>query len=266
MSYKYYDQKGEHLHELDGKPLIGTSTALQVLSKPLTWWAAELAAVSALESGQHIPTIREEYEAACAEDDKKKAIDLLQKKYPAFKAARFAHFEKKNTAADKGTDMHEQLEKYVKLCISDNKGVPFDDVAYPDARVEMFGKWAKGNVKKFLVSEGHCYSTRLWTGGITDCIAELNDGKLAIIDFKSSKEAYQSQFFQCGGYDIEASENGLYDKDGTFLFKLEKPIDVYIVFPFGAKKVEPALFYDTKTAQQAFEACVVLTKIINQNG
>src|SRR5437899_1811597 len=41
--YRFHDKDGEHLHTLDGKPLIGTSTAIRVLNKPLTWWAAGMA-------------------------------------------------------------------------------------------------------------------------------------------------------------------------------------------------------------------------------
>ena len=45
--YRFIDENGKHLHTLDGIPLIGTSTAVQVLGKGgLTWWAAELAAVA----------------------------------------------------------------------------------------------------------------------------------------------------------------------------------------------------------------------------
>jgi len=45
--YRFLDSKNEHLHQLnvngEWKPLIGTTTALNVLSKPLTYWAAGLA-------------------------------------------------------------------------------------------------------------------------------------------------------------------------------------------------------------------------------
>src|SRR5258708_4411153 len=41
MIYKF--DKENHLHSLDGKPLIGTSTVVGVVSKPLTWWASGLA-------------------------------------------------------------------------------------------------------------------------------------------------------------------------------------------------------------------------------
>src|ERR1035437_4766288 len=43
MQYKFINEKGEHRHELDGAPLIGTSSVSSVLSKPLTYWASGLA-------------------------------------------------------------------------------------------------------------------------------------------------------------------------------------------------------------------------------
>ena len=124
--YKFIDSLNEwgkpsHIHTLNGKYLNGTSTVLQVLSKPLTFWAAETAAVECLEAGARIPTIREEYLLACAHPDKKKAIDALQIKYPIFKKARFAHFADKNEKAEKGTDLHEILERFCRAEIRRQK-------------------------------------------------------------------------------------------------------------------------------------------------
>ena len=38
--YRYIDENKAHLHLLDEKPLLGTTTCLGILDKPLTWWAA----------------------------------------------------------------------------------------------------------------------------------------------------------------------------------------------------------------------------------
>ena len=59
------------------------------------------------------------------------------------------------------------------------------------------------HVEQFLLSEAHCYSERLWVGGITDCVARMKNGKLAVIDFKSSKDAYYGQFVQVAGYALQ---------------------------------------------------------------
>ena len=37
---RYAFNEQDHIPALDGKPLMGTSTVVGVLSKPLTWWAA----------------------------------------------------------------------------------------------------------------------------------------------------------------------------------------------------------------------------------
>ncbi len=74
MKYKYYDEKGEHLHTLDDRPLIGTSTALKVLAKPLTWWASGLACAELgwLNSKTNPDNIRLE-----KADDKLKEISVM---------------------------------------------------------------------------------------------------------------------------------------------------------------------------------------------
>src|SRR4051812_33500370 len=119
MEYKFIDEKREHLHTLDGKPLIGTSTICGIIGKDgaLAWWAAELAAVDALSTDTFYPSLREEFEVVKKIADykeRKGGMDALQRKYAAFKAARFAHYNAKNEAAEKGTDLHAELEEYVK--------------------------------------------------------------------------------------------------------------------------------------------------------
>src|ERR1044071_7674045 len=38
--YRFIDEGGQHLHTLDGKPLLGTSTVVDVLGKPLAYYAS----------------------------------------------------------------------------------------------------------------------------------------------------------------------------------------------------------------------------------
>lgn len=266
--YKYTDEKKAHLHTLDGKPLIGTSTAMGVIAKNLVWWAAELSAVVCLEAGEKIVGIREEYLAAASSPDKKKMIDALQKKYPIFKEARFAHYNDKNTKAEAGTDMHAELEEYVKMCIEKNEGKPVETEAGGAKAVQLFSKWSVKNVEKFIASEGHCYSEELWLGGITDCVALLKDGSYAIIDFKSSKEAFASQFFQIGGYDVEITENGIFDADGNLIWKLPegKEFTKHIVIPFGAENPEPVIDESYIRNREAFKHALGLYKIMLSMG
>lgn len=257
--YRFLDENKEHLHQLlinnNWKPLTGTSSVTDILAKNLTWWAAELAAVECLEAGEKIPTIREEYLAAATSKDKKKAIDELQIKYPIFKTARFAHYGTKNKAAELGKKRHEECEKYILAQI---KNEPIE----PHESIISFAEWSKKNVKRFLWSEMHCYSEKLWLGGITDCGVELNNGETGIIDFKSSKEAYPNQYFQIAGYDLQISENGGFTADGDKILEPLK-VDFYAVLPFGAENPLPVARYDTAKNQEAFKCMLTLYRQIN---
>lgn len=254
MNYKF--DTTEHLHLLDGKPLTGTSSVGNVLAKNLTWWAAELSAIECLETGEKIETIREEYLSACNSGDKKKGIDALQKKYPIFKKARFAHFDKKNKTAEEGTDLHAELEDYVKTMMRLKPGREWD------SKIKPFMLWASENIDEFLASEAHCYESNLFVGGITDCVARLKDGSLAVIDFKSSKEVYKNHAIQAGGYAIQIDANGLFSEDGEHNKKLDGPIDVLVIVPFGADKIVPKVFRDIETYKQAFRSAVVLYRLM----
>ena len=101
--------------------------------------------------------------------------------------------------------------------------------------------WSNKNVKKFIASEAHCYSEKLWVGGIFDALAELNNGELAIIDFKSSRDVYPSQFLQSSLYAIQVEENGLFSEDGKHNKKIKKKISQLIIVPFGTDKVVPVV-------------------------
>lgn len=259
---KYEFNNKEHLHLLDGKPLTGTSSVGNVLAKNLVWWSAELSAVECLEIGEKIPTIREEYETACKSSDKKKAIDALQKKYPIFKKARFAHFDKKNKTAKEGTDLHAELERYVKHVMKTGDDTGPLDMA---KQIIPFVEWTQKNVKKFIASEAHCFDEELWVGGITDCVAELNDGKLAIIDFKSAKEVYTNHLIQASGYAIQIEKNGLFSEDGEHSKKLEGKIEALIVVPFGAEIIIPEVKYDVEAYKQGFRNCVGLYRLLGMD-
>ena len=272
--YKF--DKENHVHSLDGKALMGTSTVVGVLAKPLTWWAAGLAVtelgwVKAVKiTDRPKPTVEaiEENRILRLNSARfaKLAISLLTDEdyLKLLDQAYRAHADNLTKTADKGIDRHAALETYIKWCIREHDGIP-KEALFTDS-VEIFYAWAKGNIKRFLVSEGYCYSERLWTGGVCDLLFEDFQGRLGIMDFKSSKEAYLSQFFQIAGYDIAASENGFFDADGNRIYKFCGPAGYYGVLPFRMMHPEPQFHHDTKSARSGFEAAVTLHKIVNEEG
>lgn len=257
--YRY--DKEEHVHLLDGRPLIGTSSMSSVLSKPgLTYWAAGLAlepfgwtnkgnakkgwtpkflriASALVERGRIALLSDEEY------------LNLLDEAYAA-------HTKTLKKSATAGTDMHAVMERYVKACIETNGGAPIHGVT-EDPKLKLFVEWSMKNVKRFLWSEINCYSRELWLGGISDCGYQDMEGKTVILDFKSSKEVYLSQFWQCIGYAIQIEENGGFSENGDKIIEPIK-IDYVAVLPFGMETPEVQFNYDMAGGKDAIKAMLLL--------
>lgn len=257
MARYTFDSK-EHLHTLDGKPLTGTSTVMEIVAKPLTWWAA----------GEAVKTLgwtpKTEYVNGKPRSlPKEKRIEVALDRWSEIKEhvenpsdmeldnsgeawlyyldkAYEAHSKSLQKSAGKGKDLHSLLEKYVKYSIEKNERVPAN---VKSADIQDFIDWANENVEKFLWSEMHTYSEVNWLGGITDAGAILKNGRTAIIDFKSSKAAYPTQFWQIAGYDIQVGETGGFDSAGNQIMEPVK-IDAHIVIPFGAPTFEAVIKYD----------------------
>src|SRR3990167_4862992 len=206
---KYQFDLEKHLHSLGERPLTGTSSVGSLLAKPLTWWASGMAGgkfgwLNPKKAGD------DEMMITCLtrfldikELDNDECLNLRDETYRA-------HNKRKNEAAEEGINLHAELEKYVKSQMGIMQEMSLELLP----RLQSFMVWAKVNVKRFLYSEAHCYSERLWVGGITDAGAEMNDGRIAVIDFKSSREAYPNQFVQAAGYALQIDENGLFDASG----------------------------------------------------
>jgi len=273
---KYSFDKKEHLHTFDGKPLTGTSTVMSVISKPLTWWASGKAVECLgwtkpdyekkngypvkVDGKLIVKNEKERFEKASEALEIIKTMDteiyleLLDRAYKN-------HKESLDSSADKGTDLHTELEGYVKKCLENEGKV---GTFQGTARAFPFVEWARKNVKKFLWSEMHCFDEVLWIGGICDCGVELNDGNIGVVDFKSAKEAYNTHFFQIAGYDLQITKNGGYTSDGEKIFTLEKPITKHIVVPFGAKEPYVVSLDTVEEHKEAFKAALTLYRIMNK--
>lgn len=249
-----------HIHTYLDKPLLGTSTVVGVIAKPLTWWASGLAVAKLgwISKGNAIKgwTPKELRIATAASKlfeiqgySAEQYLGLLDEAYAA-------HSKKLTSSAKEGTDLHAELERFVKNTMANRMSV-YDDKIMP------FISWVNENVEKFLWSEIYCYSEKLWVGGISDCGVLLKNGKQGIIDFKSSKESYVSQFIQCAGYDIEISENGGFNAEGYAMFGLEKPLDFYAIVPFGASEFTVDIRYNVEELKKGFESAVDLYKLTN---
>lgn len=200
----------EHVHLFNGEPLYGTSTIIKDVMPPfLAKWGAQC------------------------------AVDFLKDNPGQYEKAVSAWSKVRDTAATKGTDMHAVLEGYVNTCITENKGIPLAHSVNETPQLSAFVDWSMISVKQFVFAEKYTYSKELWTGGIVDCFAEMSDGAFAVIDFKSSKEAYFNQFAQVAGYALQLTETGYGNEDGSNWATLTTPITRLIIVPFGAPKLAP---------------------------
>jgi hypothetical protein len=261
---KYLFNDKEHVHLLDDKPLIGTSTACKIISKPLTWWASGMA-VATLGWKNSKLMVNGKYKTVPAQERLDHAAKFfeelkgytLEQYINKLDEAYGAHNVRLKDAAADGTDLHAELEKYVKNQIAARELGTKDTTKYPDV-IKPFVEWAKVNVDHFLFSEIHCYSEKYWLGGIVDAGAVLKDGARVVIDFKSAKAAYFDHFIQIALYDIQLMENGGFDKNGKQLMKFAQPFDRYLVVPFGSVPLEIKERYDIKEFREAAIAAVTL--------
>ncbi len=264
MTYAFDNEN--HVHTLDGKALTGTSSIGDVLAKPLTWWASGLAVgklgwihPEVKQNGRVVSKVPLETRLKASGDVQSiikgmtplEYLDLLDEAYKA-------HSVKLKDTAQDGTDLHAELERFVKWKMGLSKKL----LEQFDPKINPFIEWADENVKRFLWSEAHCFDEILFVGGISDCGVELNDGTYAVIDFKSSKDAYPVQFIQCAGYAIQIEKNGLWSEKGTANKKFEHKIESLIIVPFGAKEVKPVIRKDVDNCKSAFISCVDLYRFL----
>lgn len=260
--YKFISEGRKHLHTLDGKPLVGGSTAKGIVGKgeALMQWYADMAAVSALSLP--VQDIKAEYEAAQKLTDKiarAKAKKALDEKYPNYALARKAAVLSRDQSAETGTLRHGALEEWIGACVKKG-GTPDPSITY-DATIEKFVEWSTLNVSKFYFAETYCYHESLWMGGIGDIGLQLKDGRRLVGDHKSSKEAYQDQFLQCAIYDVLLNHSGGLDADGNKLFDWELA-DGYVVFPFRSEPFTPEFRWNADEFRRGVESVAQLYKLI----
>ena len=244
-----------HLHVLDGKPLTGVTTILGVIAKPaLIQWSAD-------EAVKYLGWFNEKY---CT--DKEKALEEFSEKwtheisklggsefYQMLCDARVQHAKRKKDAGTVGTDVHAEIEKYVKLMIQDQDGQAMQMNGYDNPLVEKFVKWAVENKLKFLESEKHVYSKELWVGGIADLLL-MKDGRKFIADIKTASAIYPEHFYQMSAYQLCLEEMGIAkDVVGSIVIRCGKD-----------GSFETAEHFDYETDKKAFLGALDIYRI-NEN-
>lgn len=234
-----------HAYTLDGKPMIGVTSVLSVINKPmLIQWSANMACDEIEDYVKYDLSERIPAETVCQ--------NLLTH---VIKSARTAHRKKKEAAGQAGTDVHAIIEEIIKKSIGDSSW----DMSFAssgneviDSQVRHFLTWAKDKNVKFLASELRMYSKKLFCAGTADFICEI-DGKLYVGDVKTSSGIYPEHFIQASAYAHMAREMGLYqDFHGVIIVNVPKT---------GGLNVKEN--YDLKGNFNSFKAALTLHKHLN---
>lgn len=196
--------KEKHYYELDGKRLYGITNVLGVIAKPaLIQWAANEAVKYMEENFPSIDTLMKDAHAL----------------KDVFAKAKSAHRRKKEDAATKGHNIHEEVENLIKEAIKKNGGIIAIEKS-ENPQIQKFLEWATGI--KFLASEKKMYSETHWIAGTVDMVFE-KDGKTYIGDVKTYSGIYdRTPFFQCAGYALMLQEMEDLDAQGYCIVRLGK--------------------------------------------
>ncbi len=184
-------RNGKHQYFLNGVWVPGVTSVSGVLPKDfLAPWASKMAC----------ETLAIHWQAgkAYTEDEIK---DLLF-------MAKGAWQRKKTAAAEKGTTAHEIIEAYIKT-----KVVPTLPELTPEQKevkncVDNFLKWEADNKVEWLLVEQFVGSEKYQFAGQLDAVAIVN-GKLCLVDFKTSNQIGMDFYLQTIGYQIALEEMGL---------------------------------------------------------
>lgn len=205
-----------HSYFMDGKPMTGVTTILQVIGKPLTWWAAGKALE---ELGWTNPKfIKREEGIKIAGKARKNFFITNEQYYDWLQDCYRAHDRVKKEAGEHGTDLHALAEDYVKTCIEANEGKPLS--TYPQ-EIAKFVEWAVKENVRFVKSEEKVYSKEKWYAGTMDLVLE-KDGKLYIADIKTGKDIYPEYFYQMAAYRFAWQEMGNKHLSGAIVVRMGK--------------------------------------------
>jgi len=109
------------------------------------------------------------------------------------------HSVKKKEAGDIGTAIHELVSKWIK---KEKYDIPDDDRVRNG--FNAFLEFQRQQKIKWLVSEeivGYLADEKILFAGIADAVAKIN-GKLVLVDFKSSNGLYDEHYFQTAAYQM----------------------------------------------------------------
>lgn len=251
------DKPSRHMYYVDGKRVSGVTTIIGVKDKSMALipWALE-------EAAKHLlPFV----------DKKLDAQELV--------TACFASEQSKNRAADIGTETHAWCEGYINAQLGKGEVPEMPENKAVQIGVNAFLDWEAAHQVVFHSSERLIFSKKHCYVGTMDIEATV-DGKLCLIDLKTSNGLYNTVRMQTAAYvKADEEESGkVYqgrwairlaketeaeylerlaekNKIKALLGKKEKMAEAYL--PFEAKFLDDTMM-DIEEDFKAFLACQTL--------
>ena len=181
-----------HTYTYLGQLLPGVTTITGVRQKEfLKWWTVKMAV-------EYLKEKQDEIKKATPEQ----FLDILGE-------AKRAHVRSADTAKDYGKEAHEWIEVYIKSRILDRDmtgEIPQADEVLN--AINAFLGWERAHEVRWLASEVVIASVKHQFAGTLDALAEV-DGKLSLVDFKTSNQIGDDYFLQTAGYQIALEELGV---------------------------------------------------------
>lgn len=194
----------KHTYEANGKIVFGVTSITGILDKPaLLWWVNKV----------DVEYLEKELKMGMVIDELVKSKLLTGIK---------GLFRKRSgEAADIGTMVHKYLEEYINAGIAGNPLPPMPHNEHIRKAIEAFLVWCKENKVKFVSAERKIYSKKHKYAGTLDALGHVN-GKLSIIDFKTSKGIYDDMFVQTSAYAKAVSEEDGVDIKDCYIVRVPK--------------------------------------------
>lgn len=216
--------------------LIGTTTITGTLDKSgaISWWAVRVALerLGYYDANDIRKKIKnpERFEAMIKErhDLLAQTLETIksltpEKYYEMLYEAQRVPNQKKSEAAQIGKQAHEFCENWINWKMGTPGFVepvlPTDPIVY-NAVSAFLGLVKEHNIT-FLASEKIVYSKKYGFVGTMDCKAII-DGKLALVDFKTSNGIYSSFYYQTAAYLMADAEETKDKYDTRWVFRFSK--------------------------------------------
>lgn len=200
-----------------GREYMGVTTYLSVIAKPpLIDWAAKL--------------------------EREKVLEYLEAGLP-LPEARF-HSIKRDRAADLGTITHARIEAWLQGNEVDPDGIDPDLYAKSENGLGRFRDWWDATGMTLLHSELQMVSDWLEFGGTADVLACDRDGRLCLVDIKTSKA---SRYWP---YDETLAQVAAYAE--LYIELYASKVDRIMVWRVGTEPDDPGQVYELTADERGY--------------